>query len=739
MNGQAHPAGDMSEQAHVGWRLQRARKLTSWAEIRRMSLSLVLSWLVLSFTIWVMPGVSATAKVDVLLAAAILGVVTAVFQPLVTTLALVVGWVGVLLASVFAEALFLYAALSLAPGITVSGFWNAFWASWVFSILITIVNWLITAGDDTAFLTHMLRQSRHARAQATATSVPGVVFLQIDGLSAPLLRWALRSGDLPTLSRWVRSGTHTATEWHVQLPSTTPASQAGLLHGGSAQIPAFRWYEKDAARLLVANHPRDAQVIQERLTDGRGLLADGGVSISNIFTGDAPTALLTMSAVTAPGSRRGPSRGYAAFFINPYGLSRSLVLSLGEVIKERHQGRRQRRRAVEPRIDRHGSYVLLRAVTNVLLRDLNAGLIVEQMMAGKPSVFCDFTDYDEIAHHAGPTRPESLASLEGLDHLIGVLQTASEQAPRPYEFVVLSDHGQSQGATFRQRHGRSLEELIRELVVGRGDTVTAATNLEETAGPANTLLTQVGEQGGATGKAVRRMTRGRIVGNEVRLEAGTASPDGGPSKPTSAEGGETGDVVVIASGNLAMVYFTRFPERMTQGDLEAAYPGLVSSLVAHPGIGYVVVHSRDHGNVVLGRGGVRYLDEDRVDGTDPLAGFGERAAQEVRRHAALRHVGDLIINSPLYPGTEEVAAYEELVGNHGGLGGWQTQAVLVHPAAWTVDDEAPLAGADAVHRQLVRWLSHLGHRSGIPESSAPVGSQQPLGSAVTSDPADEPP
>ena len=465
-----------------------------------MAVSLVLSWLVLSFTIWVTPGVSAAAKVDVLAAAVILGVLTALLRPLVTSVALVAGWVGVLLASLFAEALFLYAALSLTPGITVDGFWNAFWASWVFSLLITTVNWLVTAGDDTAFLTHLLRQSRQARAQATATTVPGVAFLQIDGLSAPLLRWAIRSGDLPTLSRWVRSGTHVPTEWQVQLPSTTPASQAGILHGASAQIPAFRWYEKESARLLVANRPKDAQLIQERLTDGRGLLADGGVSISNIFTGDAPTALLTMSAVTGPGSRRGPSRGYATFFINPFGLSRSLVLSLGEIVKERHQGRRQRRRAVEPRIDRHGSYVLLRAVTNVLLRDLNAGLIVEQMMAGKASLYCDFTDYDEIAHHAGPTRPESLASLEGLDHLIGVLQRAAEQAPRPYEFVVLSDHGQSQGATFRQRHGQSLEELIRELVAGPQSTVTAATNVEETAGPANTLLSQMGDQGGVTGK-----------------------------------------------------------------------------------------------------------------------------------------------------------------------------------------------------------------------------------------------
>jgi hypothetical protein len=59
-----------------------------------------------------------------------------------------------------------------------------------------------------------------------------------------------------------------------------------------------------------------------------------------------------------------------------------------------------------------------------------------------------------------------------------------------------------------------------------------------------------------------------------------------------------------------------------------------------------------------------------------------------------------------------VAAYEELVGCHGGLGGWQTEAVLVHPAEWKIDD-LPLIGADAVHRQLVHWLDELGQRRGL--------------------------
>lgn len=710
----------------TGWHLLRDRRLTSWAELRRLAVSLVLSWVLLSLTIWVMPGVSAAARVDVLVAAVVLGLLTALFRPLVTSLALVVGWVGVLVASVFAEALFFYGALSLAPGITVDGFWDAFWASWVFSLLANVANWLVSAGDDTAFLTNLLRQTRQVRAAATPTTVPGVVFVQVDGLSAPLLQWALRSGDLPTLSRWVRSGSHVPRTWHVQLPSTTPASQAGILHGASGQVPAFRWYEKESGRLLVANRPKDALVIQQRLSDGRGLLADDGASISNIFSGDAATRLLTMSAVTDKSARHGLSRGYATYFINPYGLSRSLVLSVGEVVKERHQGRRQRRRAVEPRIDRHGSYVLLRAVTNVLLRDVNAGLIVEQMMAGRSSIYCDFTDYDEIAHHAGPTRPESLASLAGLDHLVGVLQVAAEQAPRPYEFVVLSDHGQSQGATFRQRHGQSLEELVRDLLAGRAGTVTAATGVEETAGPANTLLSSVGKEGGLTAKAVRRATRERSVDDEVHLEA-----DGAAAGQPTAGPAAAGDVVVIASGNLAMVYLARFPQRLTLEELEAEHPGLVAALVAHPGVGYVVVRSRRHGDVVLGRNGTRFLDEDRVEGRDPLAPFGDRAAHEVRRHAGLAHVGDLVLNSPLDPGTDEVAAYEELVGNHGGLGGWQTEGVLVHPAAWPAAEDLRLDGADAVHDQLVEWLRLVGHRARLEE---PTGATRGVPPGPTSTP-----
>ena len=66
--------------------------------------------------------------------------------------------------------------------------------------------------------------------------------------------------------------------------------------------------------------------------------------------------------------------------------------------------------------------------------------------------------------------------------------------------------------------------------------------------------------------------------------------------------------------------------------------------------------------------------------------------------------------SSVDPVTDEVAAFEELVGSHGGLGGWQTDAMLVHPAAWPIPP-GELDGPDAVHRQLVEWLAMLGLRT----------------------------
>lgn len=649
---------------------------------------LLLDWAALSIAIAVTPGLSASTGWDVLLAAVLLAIAAAVLRPLFAAFAARLGWAGVVAGWLLTQALLVYLALILAPHIQVSGFWPAFWASWIYSVLVSAGMWVVTAGDNAAVLAHLLRTTKKTRREAVATTVPGVLMIQIDGLSAPLARWAIQAGNLPTLTRWIRSGSHTLAEWHAQLPATTPASQAGLLHGASAHVPAFRWLEKETGRLVVTNHPKDAEYVEHGCSDGRGLLADGGVSLSNVFSGDASVSLLTMSTVGRRDRRRGPTREVSSYLVDPFGLTRSLVLTAGEMIKEVFQARRQRARDIEPRVHRAASYVALRGVTNVLLRDLNLNLAAEHMMRGAPAVYCDFVDYDEIAHHAGPTRAESLASLDGIDWVLGTLEQLARSAPRPYHLVVLSDHGQSQGATFLQRYGTTLEDLVRRLMAGDGADVATAPD-DEQWGRVRALLTEVsGEQ--------------RMVG---RLAHSVLAPEQ-PPPPGPAEGPE---LVVVASGNLGMVYLARERRRLTLEEIEARHPNLLTGLIAHPGIGFAMVRSSARGPVALGRDGVHHLADGRVDGADPLAPFGPHAADDLRRHDTLPHVGDIVLNSLLDPATGEVAAFEELVGCHGGLGGWQTRPVLIHPAGWPAPDG--LIGADAVHRQLVRWLEDLGART----------------------------
>ena len=72
------------------------------------------------------------------------------------------------------------------------------------------------------------------------------------------------------------------------------------------------------------------------------------------------------------------------------------------------------------------------------------------------------------------------------------------------------------------------------------------------------------------------------------------------------------------------------------------------------------------------------------------------------------HCPDIVVNSTYWQESDEVAAFEELVGSHGGLGGTQSHPFLLHPLELALPPEE-LVGAELVHRHLRRWLVELGH------------------------------
>ncbi len=661
---------------------------------------LAVTAVVVSWTITLTPGVESDSWAATLGAAILLALAAWALQPVWLQIASRFGWAGAVAAVLCSNASIVTVALWIAPGVGVAGVWWAIVASWILAVFMTAVSWLFSAGSYDYLLVHATRMSLREDEHRAEDGQEGVLFVQLDGVSAPLLEQELRAGNVPTLSRWIRSGTHTWTEWTAGIPSTTPASQSGILQGSNDEIPMFRWWDRSAGRLLTANKPEDAAVIESRASTGRGLLADDGVSISNLFSGDAARSFLTISGFGEGAGAVGSSRSYAAFFTHPAGLARALPRTLGEMAKEVWQGRRQVWRGVEPRVDREADYVALRGVTNALLRDLNVALVIDAMMDGAKSIYVDFVDYDEIAHHAGVTRPESLASLYGIDQ---VLQTFERLAalgitPRDYRIVLVSDHGQSQGPTFSQRYGSSLEEIVREHTGGHAVRVPA--HEEESGWLARLLVNEMSQQGSVSG---------RLAGRALGRDSG--------SEPTTAQVAESAagpEIVVVGSGNLGGVWFSESSHRLTLSELESRFPGLVESLATHPGVGFLVVQAGT-GPVAIGPHGLHRLTTGEVEGDDPLAAFGPDARKDMLRAASFDSAPDIYLNSAHDPVLDEVYAFEELVGCHGGLGGWQTRALLLHPTDWKVDvdltdDRGLLHGAETLHLQLVQWLEGLGHR-----------------------------
>ncbi len=295
------------------------------------------------------------------------------------------------------------------------------------------------------------------------TDVPGIVYLEIDGLAKPVLQRAMRDGNAPTMARWLADGSHRFVEWETDLSSQTGASQAGILLGSNDDIPAFRWVEKERGIVMACSAPADCAEIERRLA-GDGLLRNGGASRGNLLSGEADHLILTVSRMEA---EKGPNPGYRAFFANAKNVTRALVLFFWEVILEWVAALRAIRRDVQPRGHRGGAYPFIRAAMCVIVRDLIVFGVLTDLMKGRAAVYATFSSYDEVAHHSGLERADTLEALRKLDQQFARIDRARRYAPRPYDIVVLSDHGQTQGATFKQRNGYGLDDLVsRSLQAG---------------------------------------------------------------------------------------------------------------------------------------------------------------------------------------------------------------------------------------------------------------------------------
>ena len=697
----------------LGFYETQLRVLWEWrggpvALVKRLLITLVVAAISFILTAALMPRLIVDRVIDAVVAVIFIALFNAIVRPVVLALAAPVSLILVAVLVLVLQIVAFLVVATWAPGVHVDGLVTALVASFVYAIFNTVLTAILGIDSGDSFYGLLIQRLMIKRATGHSDK-PGLVILQIDGLAHPILAARMRAGSVNTLASWVRNGTHKLSRWEAILPSMTSASQAGILHGNNDEIPAFRWYERDRQHLMASSNPTDATLIVSRISNGEGLLSNNGASICNLVTGDATRSYLTTAAIKAEGGGIGESNAFLPFFFSPSGYLRSFTLFMGEFIKELSQARRTRRSGVQPQMHRGMKYAGMRAASNVILRDVNVALIIEEMYRGTNVIYADFTDYDELAHHCGPERVESFQALDGVDQAIATLVHATEDAPRPYKFIVLSDHGQSLGATFKQRYDKSLGEYIRELMGGRA-TVVQSTSKAEGSMFVNAFLSEITKSKGVGPSVARAALSGRTTDGVVNLD-----------KDEDVPVAEESAIAVVGSGNLGLVWFTGNDHRLTVEELEALHPGLIAAVAAHPGVGLLMVRSKEHGAVVFGPNGTRYLDDDRVEGEDPAALFGPNTVMSLKREDAMTHAPDLLLLSQYNPDLGEVAAFEELIGSHGGLGGPQTEPFILHPIEWELDEPVPV-GAPAIYRNIRRWLGSIGIELG--RAPEPVASQK---------------
>ena len=554
------------------------------------------------------------------------------------------------------------------------GGWGLILVPLIMAVITTVLSFVLTADDESSYYRAVLRDAEKHR-KMDVKDYPGVIIVEIDGLAKNVLCEAVENGDMPNTEKLIEDKSHILREWETDLSSQTGASQAGILHGNNEGITAFRWIEKDNDnQMMQCSGPENVIKIEERITNGNGLLADNGASRSNLFSGDTDDVIFTLSKITDV--QKLYNKAWFSVFSNPSNFARIIVLFFWEIVLEISSQITHSIRNIRPRIKRGIVYSMVRAGTNIFMSEINTSTLIGDMMTGDVDiVYSTYLGYDEIAHHSGVRDKDSFYALRVMDKQIGRLVEAEKYAKRDYQLVIQSDHGQTNGATFTQRYGETFEDFVKGLLPQDMHVYAKMSSNEdhnsETFIPFNKQI-----------KSFRKRTN-KIRKKEVDEE----------KELTESE------VIILASGNLAMIYLTQWPHRLTYEEITSKFPNLLPGIVDNEYVGFVLVRSKEKGDMAIGLDGTYYLDSNEIEGKNPLEGYGENVVRHLKRNSNFDHTPDILVISFYDSVANEVCAFEELVGSHGGVGGEQSKPFILYPSSWDVSSD-DIIGAESIYNIL---------------------------------------
>lgn len=526
-----------------------------------------------------------------------------------------------------------------------------------------------------------------SRSEDTATQ-PGLVMIQIDGLSHSQFQAALTAGRLPYLQSLMRRDGYRARVMYSGLPSSTPAVQGELMYGVRCAVPAFSYFDRGTHTLVRMWDPAVAAKIEDRLAEGGAPLLAGGAAYCDIYSGGAEECHFCPSRMGWGYLMRGanPLALVVLTLSNLYSLLRAGVLVVMEVVLAFADALTGVIAGQD--LIKELRFVITRVAICVLLRELVTIGAKIDVARGMPIVHVNYLGYDEQAHRRGPGSAFAHWALKGIDDSIArVARAAKRSARREYDVWIYSDHGQEACIPYATLTGRSLEDAVtRSLAraLQRSDGIAAAVGSE-----------QSHRVRGLGGRPVHWML---------------------PTYDTGGAETEDQGVAVAAMGPIGHVYLNRSvsPDGLDALARDLVHAESVPAVLARRSDGKACAWTTDGGFTLPSQA-------EQILGADHP--FLEEAARDLVDLCHHPDAGDLVLCG-WSPGNRPVSFPVEN-GGHGGPGPEETGAFALLPHDAPLRTKAPIARPIDLRRAA---LSHLGRLKAppMPRAATPASQRERL-------------
>lgn len=462
----------------------------------------------------------------------------------------------------------------------------------------------------------------------------GLLIVQIDGLSYERMTDAMAKHQLPFLRKLVRQRKYVPFKYLSEIPTSTPAFQAGMFYGDNDNIPGFGFYDKKAKRLFRMGRSECAHCIEGSFTKP-GLLRGGSV-LSCVYTGGADESLFVFSSLLAPQRWRFVLRAWDVFLLtllNLILLFKVFLLILLELCLAIVDSFKWI--VTRGWVARELQIIGIRIGLTIFTRELITIGAVVDMYRRMPVIYLNFLGYDEQAHLRGPDSPVARWTLRGIDKSIRRIYKAKLLAEREYDLFILSDHGQCECMPFEMLENETLAETLQAHLAG-----LMVDHYSFRDRPSGQMLHTV--------EGMRQLahTMPHIFRPFMRMYANHLHK----RIRQQAEIGNAEallDVSVISSGPVAYIYWNQIERALTAEEIEELHPGLLETLASNPSVGCISTRTENGDVLIQSQNGYALLGEQTVrsHGTLPLSDSTDRdhVLRGIRRVTMFQRSGDICV------------------------------------------------------------------------------------------------